>query len=60
MIFIMKMYTDFALKEIYKLVQSIRGKLVEIKSLIYWKIFRTIFESICFNKKFIEPDLKLT
>ena len=47
----MKIYTDFALKEINKLFQSIRDKLVEINSLIDWKIFRIIFESICFNKK---------
>jgi len=51
--------TDFALKERYKLLQSVKDKLVEINSLIDWKIFSIIFESIYFNKKILEPALKL-
>ena len=56
----MKIYTDFALKEKYKRLQSIGDKLAEIDSLIDWKLFRIIFESIYFNKKVSEADLKLT
>jgi IS5 family transposase len=43
--------TDFALKERSKLLKSVEDKLVEINSLIDWKIFSIIFESIYFNKK---------
>jgi IS5 family transposase len=46
----MKTLTNFALKEKYKLIQSIGDKLVEIDSSIDWKPFRTIFESIYFYK----------
>ena len=46
----MKNLTDFALKEEYKRLQSVGDKLAEIDSLIDWKSFRIIFESIYFNK----------
>jgi IS5 family transposase len=46
----MKALTDFTLKEEYKCPQSVGDKLAEIDSLIYWKSFRIIFESVYFNK----------
>ncbi len=46
----MKTLTDFALKEGYKRLQLVGDKLTEIDSLIDWKPFRTIFESIYLNK----------
>jgi IS5 family transposase len=46
----MKIFTDFALKERYKLLQLIGDKLVEIDSLIDWKTVSIIFESMYFNK----------
>jgi IS5 family transposase len=46
----MKTLTDFVLKEEYKLLQSIGDKIVEIDSLIDWKLFRIIFEFIHFKK----------
>jgi IS5 family transposase len=46
----MKTLTDFALKEEYKLLQSIGDKIAEIDSLIDWKLFRRIFEFTHFNK----------
>jgi IS5 family transposase len=46
----MKIFTDFALKERSKLLQLVGDKLVEIDSLIDWKTFSIIFESIYFNK----------
>ncbi len=50
MISIVKTLTDFVLKEEYKRLQLVGDKLAEIDSLIYWKPFRIIFESIFFNK----------
>jgi IS5 family transposase len=38
--------TDFALNEEYKRLQSIGDKLAEISSLIDWKPFRPILESM--------------
>ena len=55
----MKTLTDFALKEEYKRLQSVGDKLAEIDSLIDWKPFRIIFESMYFNKTVSEADLKL-
>ncbi len=46
----MKTLTHFALKDKYKYLQSVGDKLAKIDSLIDWKSFRTIFESIYFNK----------
>jgi hypothetical protein len=46
----MKKLTDFALKERYKLLQLVGGKLAEIYSLIEWQFFSIILESIYFNK----------
>jgi len=46
----MKTFTYFIPNEKYNLFQSIRDKLFELDSLIYWKFFRIIFESIYFNK----------
>ena len=46
----MKTLTDFALKEEYTCLQSVGDKLAKIGSLIDWKPFRIIFESIYFNK----------
>jgi IS5 family transposase len=46
----MKTFSDFALKEEYKRLQQVRYKVPEIDSLIDWKSFRIIFESIYFNK----------
>ena len=45
----MKTFTDFALKEEYKCLQSVGDKLAEIDSLIDWKSFRILFESIYLN-----------
>ncbi len=50
----MKIFTDFALKEGYKSLQSNGDKVAEIDSLIDWKSFRIIFESIYFNKTIYE------
>lgn len=38
--------TDFALNEEHKRLQSVRDKLAEIESLIDWKPFRPILESM--------------
>ncbi|SFM93629.1 hypothetical protein SAMN04488696_2927 [Methanolobus profundi] len=38
--------TDFALNEEYKRLQSVGDKLAEIESLINWKLFRQILESM--------------
>jgi hypothetical protein len=46
----MKTLTDFALKEEYTCLQSVGDKLAKIGSLIDWKPFSIIFESIYFNK----------
>ncbi len=46
----MKTLIDFALKEEYKLFESVRDKLAEIASLIDWKTFRIILESMYINK----------
>ncbi len=46
----MKTLTDFALKEEYKLLESVGDKLAEIDSLIDWKTFRIILESMYINK----------
>ena len=46
----MKTFTDFALKEGYKHLQPVEDKFTEIDSLIAWKFFRIIFESIYSNK----------
>ncbi len=46
----MKTFTDFALKGEYKLLQLVGDKLAEIDSLIDWKSFLIIFESIYFDK----------
>ena len=46
----MKTLTDFALKEEYKRLESIGDKLAEINSLIDWKPFRTILDSMYSNK----------
>ncbi|TQD25023.1 IS5 family transposase [Methanolobus vulcani] len=42
--------TDFALNEEYKRLQSIGDKLAEIESLIDWKLFRPILESMYKNR----------
>ena len=42
---------DFALKEKYNLIQLVVDILVEIDSLIDWKSFCIIFESVYFNIK---------
>jgi len=42
--------TDFALNEEYKRLQSVGDKLAEIESLIDWKPFRPILESMYNNK----------
>lgn len=42
--------TDFALNEEYKRLQSVGDKLAEIESLIDWKPFRPILESMYMNK----------
>jgi IS5 family transposase len=42
----MKNFTNFALKEKYKLLQSVVDKLTEIDSLINWEPFHIIFEFI--------------
>jgi IS5 family transposase len=46
----MKTFSDFALKEEYKRLRSVRDKFAEIDSLIDWKSFCIIFESIYFSK----------
>ena len=46
----MKTLTDFALKEEYKRLESVGDKLAEIDSLIDWKTFRIILESMYINK----------
>ena len=46
----MKTFSDFALKEEYKRLRSVRDKFAEIDSLIEWKSVCIIFESIYFNK----------
>ncbi len=46
----MKTLIDFALKEEYKLLESVGDKLAEIASLIDWKTFRIILESMYINK----------
>ena len=48
---LIKILTDFALKENYKRLQSIENKLAEIDSLIDWKPFHIIFESIYFKRR---------
>ena len=45
-----KSLIDFVLEEEYKRLQSVGDKFAEIESLIDWKPFRIIFESIYFNK----------
>ncbi|MDI3486660.1 MAG: transposase, family [Methanolobus sp.] len=42
--------TDFALNEEYKHLQAVGDKLVEIESLIDWKSFRSILESMYNNR----------
>lgn len=42
--------TDFALNEEYKRLQSVDDRLAEIDSLIDWKPFRPILESMYMNK----------
>ena len=46
----MKTLTDFALKEECKCLESVEDKLSEIDSLIDWKTFRIILESMYINK----------
>jgi len=46
----MKTFTDFVLKEEYKRLQLVETNLLKLISLIDWKSFRIIFESIYFNK----------
>jgi hypothetical protein len=46
----MKNFTNFALKEKYKLLQSVVDKLIEIDSLINLESFHIIFEFIYLNK----------
>jgi IS5 family transposase len=46
----MKTFSDFALKEECKRLRSVRDKFAKIDSLIDWKSFCIIFESIYFNK----------
>ena len=55
----MKTLTNFTLKEEYKYLQLGEDKLSEIDSLIDWKTFRIILESMYINKTFQEGDLKL-
>jgi hypothetical protein len=47
----LKNLTDFALKEKYNLIQLVVDILAEIDSLIDWKSFCIIFESVYFNIK---------
>ena len=42
--------TDFALNEEYKRLQSVGDRLAEIESLIDWKPFRSILESMYNNR----------
>jgi IS5 family transposase len=46
----MKTLTNFTLKEEYKYLQLGEDKLSEIDSLIDWKTFRIILESMYINK----------
>jgi len=46
----MKTLIDFTLKEETKLIESVGDKLSEIDSLIDWKTFRIILESMYINK----------
>lgn len=46
----MKTLTDFALKEEYKRLESVGDKIAEINSLIDWKPFRIILETMYLNK----------
>ena len=46
----MKTLIDFALKDEYKRLESIGDQLAEIDSLIDWKTFRIILESMYINK----------
>ena len=46
----MKTLIDFALKDEYKRLESVGDKLAEIDSLIDWKTFRIILESMYINK----------
>ena len=46
----MKTLTDFALKEEYKRLESVGDKLAEIDSLIDWKTFCIIIDSMYINK----------
>ncbi len=48
----MKTFTDFALKEEYKRLESVGDKLAEIDFLIDWKTFRIIHEPMYINKPF--------
>jgi hypothetical protein len=55
----MKILTDSALKAKYIFFLSIDDELSKIDSWIDRKFFRIIFESIHFNKKLYEADLKV-
>ncbi len=46
----MKTLTDFALKEEYKRLEFVGDKIAEIDSLIDWKTFLIILESMSINK----------
>jgi IS5 family transposase len=46
----MNSFTDFALNEEYKRLQSVGDKLAEIESLLDWKPFRPILESMYMNR----------
>jgi transposase, IS5 family len=46
----MKTLADFALKEEYKRLESVGDKLAGIDSLIDWKTFRIILDSMYINK----------
>ena len=49
----MKTFTDFALKKEWKSLQSVGDKFFEIDSLIDWKSFRIILESICVSQNIL-------
>ena len=46
----MKTLIDFALKDEYKRLESVGDQLAEIDSLIDWKTFRIILESMYIDK----------
>ena len=55
----MKTFTDFALKEEHKLLQSGEDELDELDALIDWKSFRIMIELTHSNKEVFDADLRL-